>query len=50
METTYYESQTERDETKYLHQMEGSNFATWNYIKGCRLGLHHQTFILKYVQ
>lgn len=31
METTdaqHYESQTERDETKYLHQMEGSNFAT----------------------
>ena len=29
-------SQRERDEAKYLRQMEGSRVATWNYIKGCR--------------
>ena len=41
VDSWHYEFQREGDEIKYLRKMEGSNAATWNYVKW----LHHRTFI-----
>ena len=36
VDSWHYEFQREGDEIKYLRKMEGSNVATWNYVKWCR--------------